>query len=105
MKEVSVCHKHVLFDSPDDESDRWLISFGSVLPFVSLPIVIKGPVGLNLRNFNVKNIQIQILLDQECYNTLKVFPYYYIQQFHPLRLHGDRNSRTLLCPKVQACYT
>jgi hypothetical protein len=30
MKEVSVCHKHVLFDSHDDESDRWVISFGRV---------------------------------------------------------------------------
>jgi hypothetical protein len=38
MKEVSVCHKHVLFDSTDDGSDRWEISFGSVLSFVSRPI-------------------------------------------------------------------
>ena len=42
MKEVSVCYKHVPFDSPDDESDRWAISFGGGLPFVSRPIVIKA---------------------------------------------------------------
>jgi len=41
MKEVSVCHKHVPFGSPDDESDRWAISFGRVLSFVSRPVVIK----------------------------------------------------------------
>jgi len=41
MKEVSVCHKHVPSGSPNDESDRWAISFGRVVPFVIQRMVIK----------------------------------------------------------------